>query len=99
MDSFGYGLWLIQNGETPTNAFPFEGAQGGNIMKLSERYDSDTYRCVYAAKFAKAVFVLHVFQKKSTSGISTPQTEIDLVSVRFAAAKELYDARFPPEES
>ena len=98
-DAFGYDLWLIQNGETPANASPFEGSQGSNIMKLSERHDGDTYRCVYAAKFEKAVFVLHVFQKKSRSGIATPQTDIDVVSTRFAAAKELYAARFPTEEN
>src|SRR5471030_2113486 len=71
----GYGLFLVQRGEMPNNASPFEGSTGGNIMKLVERHDTDTYRCVFAAKFELAVFVLHVFKKKSSSGISTPQRE------------------------
>lgn len=97
-DGFGYDLWQIQRGQTPDNASPFEGSFGTTIMKLTERHDGDTYRCVYAAKFEKAVYVLHVFQKKSRSGIATPQSEIDLVSKRYAAAQELYIAQYPPEE-
>lgn len=72
-DAFGYDLWLIQSGEAPESASPFEGSTGNNIMKLTERHHGDTYRCVYAAKFEKVVYVLHVFQKKSKSGIATPQ--------------------------
>ena len=54
-DGFGYGLWLIQQGETPANASPFEGSTGNDIMKLTEQHDGDTFRCVYAAKFDKVV--------------------------------------------
>ena len=31
------------------------------------------YRAVYTVRFAAAVVVLHVFQKKSKSGIETPE--------------------------
>ncbi len=99
IDAFGNDLWSIQCGDTPANASPFEGSKAGNIMKLTERHDGNTYRCVYAAKFQKAVFVLHVFQKKSKSGIATPQTEIDRVHARYAAATTLYSELFPPEEA
>src|SRR5207248_1437765 len=70
---FGYALWELQNSVTPPNASPFELSTANEVMKLTERYIGDTYRCVYAAKFEKAVYVLHVFQKKSTSGIATPK--------------------------
>jgi phage-related protein len=91
---FGYGLYLIQRGEMPDNASPFEGSTGANIMKLVERHDTDTYRCVFTVKFEKAVFVLHVFKKKSTHGKSTPQREIETVKARFQRAQELYIAEF-----
>ena len=52
---FGHALWLIQSGETPANASPFEGSRANEVMKLTERHDGDTYRCVYAAKFERAV--------------------------------------------
>jgi phage-related protein len=88
--AFGFDLRMLQNGDMPPSASPFEGGRANEVMKLTERHDGDTYRCVYAAKFEKAVFVLHVFMKKSTSGIATPQKEIDTVYMRLAAAKEFY---------
>ena len=101
----GYGLYLVQRGEMPDSASPFEGSTGGNVMKLVERHNTDTYRCVFTAKFEKAIFVLHVFKKKSTSGISTPQREIETVKARFKRAQELYTQEFgeggnvPPESN
>ena len=89
--------WEIQNGTTPSNASPFELSAANEVMKLTERHDGDTYRCVYAAKFEKVVYVLHVFQKKSRRGIATPKQEIDLVFSRLERAKADYAAAFPPE--
>jgi len=38
--------------------------------------------------FFDAIYVLHVFQKKSKRGIATPQKEIELVNQRLAAAEQ-----------
>jgi phage-related protein/predicted XRE-type DNA-binding protein len=94
---FGHALWQLQNGETPMSASPFELTVANEVMKLSERHDDNTYRCVYAAKFGRAVYVLHVFQKKSKRGIATPKKDIDLVYRRLERAKEDYAATFPSE--
>lgn len=91
---FGHALWEIQHGITPENASPFELSQANEVMKLTERSGGDTYRCVYAAKFELAVYVLHVFQKKSKSGIATPKRDIDLVYSRLERAKTDYEAAF-----
>ena len=48
-------------------------------MEIVERYRTDAYRAVYTAHFDNAVYVLHVFQKKSKSGIATPKQEIELI--------------------
>lgn len=40
--------------------------------------------------FAKAVFVLHAFQKKSKRGSATPRKEIDLIRSRLAVAEQAY---------
>ena len=40
-------------------------------------------------RFAAAVVVLHVFQKKSKSGIETPKPDMDLIEVRLKNATEL----------
>ena len=76
---FGYALRDVQNGETPIGASPFEGGRANEVMKLTAQHDGDTYRCVYAAKFPKAIYVLYVFQKKFHAGITTPQKDIDAV--------------------
>jgi len=91
---FGYDLRDVQNGETPAGASPFEGSRASEVMKLTVRHDGDTFRCVYAAKFPKAVYVLYVFQKKSHSGIATPQKDIDAVYARYAQARAAYEAEF-----
>ena len=93
---FGYGLYVVQRGEMPDNASPFDSSSGANIMKLVERYETDSYRCVFAAKFERAIYVLHVFKKKSSSGIATPQREIETVKARFRRAQQLYAEEFGP---
>lgn len=94
---FGFDLRTVQQGQTPGGASPFEGGHANEVMKLSERHDGNTYRCVYAAKLERAVYVLHVFQKKSNSGIATPQKDIDLVYTRLAAAKADHTERYGKE--
>jgi phage-related protein len=41
-------------------------------------------------KFKEAVYVLHVFKKKSKTGIKTPQQEIDLIKSRLKDAEFLH---------
>jgi phage-related protein len=86
---FGHELFMVQKGEQPENASPFEGSSGTNIMKLVERYDKNTYRCVYSAKLETGVYVLHAYMKKSKEGKSTPQQVIELVEERYKAAVEM----------
>ena len=56
-----------------------------------------TYRAVYTVRFKEAVFVLHCFQKKSKSGITTPKKEMDAIEARLkvaaAKAKEIRDGK------
>jgi len=93
-DEFGHTLWMVQVGETPDNVSPFEGSRANEVLKITERFDGDTYRCVFAAKFERAVYVLHVFKKKSTSGIATPRKDIETVSRRLAEARADYEERY-----
>jgi len=57
-------------------------------MELKENHDRATFRTMYVAKFPDGVYVLHVFQKKSKSGIATPQEDIDLVQERYKLAEQ-----------
>jgi phage-related protein len=53
-------------------------------------YMNDTFRAVYTVKFPSAIVVLHVFKKKSKSGISTPKPEIELIQRRLKQAMRIY---------
>ncbi len=55
-------------------------------MEVVESEANSTYRAIYTVKIAGSVYVLHCFQKKSTSGIATPKQEMDLVKDRLKAA-------------
>jgi phage-related protein len=59
-------------------------------MKLAEDHAGDTYRAAYTVAFPQAVYLLHVFKKKATSGIGTPKPDKDLVRARYKAAEEHY---------
>jgi phage-related protein len=66
------------------------GFGGAGVLEIVDDFDGDTYRAVYAVRFAGAVYVLHAFQKKSTRGIATPKPELDLIEQRLERAKEDY---------
>jgi Nucleotidyl transferase AbiEii toxin, Type IV TA system/Phage derived protein Gp49-like (DUF891) len=46
-----------------------------------------TFRAVYTVKFNDSIYVLHCFQKKSTSGIATPKPDLELIKERFKRAQ------------
>ncbi|KAF0162918.1 MAG: hypothetical protein FD157_3584 [Rhodocyclaceae bacterium] len=64
------------------------------MFELVEDHRGDTYRMVYTVRFAKAVYVLHCFQKKSPSGIRTAKTDIDLIHERLKLARNDYEVRY-----
>ncbi|ESX08184.1 hypothetical protein X766_34405 [Mesorhizobium sp. LSJC255A00] len=67
-----------------------KGFGGRSILEVVDDFDGDTYRAVYAVRFAGVIYVLHCFQKKSKKGRETPRHEIDLVTVRLKAAEAHY---------
>jgi phage-related protein len=89
IDDFGYALGAVQLGATPAQAKPWKG-EGPGVLELVENHRGDTFRAVYTVRFAKAVYVLHCFQKKSPSGIKTAQGDIDLIHERLKLAQQHY---------
>jgi phage-related protein len=83
----GYALHFAQSGTKHPSAKPLRGF-GSGVFEVVEAYDGNTYRAVYVVRFREAVYVLHAFQKKSKSGIKTPQKDIELIRQRFAHAKK-----------
>jgi phage-related protein len=88
--SVGHALWGIQEGEVPPSAKVLKGFGNAKVWELRENDSSGTYRVVYTVEFKDLVAVLHVFQKKSKSGIATPKHEVELIKQRLADAKALY---------
>jgi phage-related protein len=64
------------------------------VLEIVEDHRGDTYRAVYTVRFAKAIYVLHAFQKKSTHGIATSRRDVDLIRRRLRGAQEDYEVRY-----
>ena len=93
VDDFGYALGVVQMGGTPPSAKSWKG-EGAGVFEIVEDHRGDTYRVAYTVRFAKAVYVLHCFQKKSPSGIRTAKNDVDLIHERLKAAQTDYEARY-----
>jgi phage-related protein len=86
VDVFGYALYLAQAGSKHDQAKALRGFGSAGVLEVVEDRRGDTYRAVYTVQFAVRVFVLHVFQKKSKSGIATPKPDLDLIRNRLQVA-------------
>ena len=89
----GQALYTAQQGETDPAAKPLKGFGGTRVMEIVERDRSGAYRAVYTAQFGDTIYVLHVFQKKSKRGITTPKQDIDLIRRRLAEAERDHKER------
>src|SRR5580700_709997 len=86
--TIGDELQLIQFGGMPKDAKPFRGV-GSGVVEIALRYSSDAYRVLLALQIGRHIYVLHAFQKKSKKGLETPKRDVELITRRYAKAKEL----------
>ncbi len=91
--SFGVALYAVQTGETPPIAKVLKGFGSAGVLELIEDDAGGTYRAVYTVRFATAIYVLHVFQKKSKQGRETPQRDINVIKERLKRAGEIHAAK------
>ena len=91
-DVFGHAIDLAQAGGKHRDAKVLAGSGSAGVVEVVEDHHGDTYRAVYTVKFAGWIYVLHCFQKKSKSGIATPQSDLDLIASRLKAARADFDA-------
>ena len=89
VDVFGYGLYLAQAGGRHENSKVLRGFGDASVVEIIESGAGSTYRAVYTVRFEAAVFVLHVFQKKSKSGVATPKPDMELIETRLKRAAEI----------
>jgi phage-related protein len=93
-DVFGSALLDAQDGDHPAGARPFGEGLPRAIMKLVEDFDGDTFRIGYTVSFPKAVYVLHVFKKKSSSGRATPKPDKNVLRTRLHLAEQHYRSHY-----
>lgn len=87
----GGALWEAQIGRKASYAKALRGFGDAGVLEIRDDCDGDTFRAVYTVRFAKAVYVLHAFQKKSKRGIATPKADLDLIALRLRRANEDYE--------
>jgi phage-related protein len=76
----GYQLDKVQRGEQPDDFKPMPSI-GKGVEEIRIWNDSGTYRVVYTARRAEAVYVLHAFQKKTQA---TLRRDIEIARERYA---------------
>jgi phage-related protein len=74
----GYQLFKIQSGLDPLDWKPMPSI-GSGVQEL-RIHTGKEYRVIYVAKWAEAVYVLHVFEKKARK---TPQTALNIARQRL----------------
>lgn len=90
-DEVGFALFQAQTGRKHIKAKPLNGL-GSGVLEVVSDHRGDTFRAVYTVRLAGRVYVLHVFQKKSKSGVATPKSEIELIRSRLKRAIELHES-------
>lgn len=89
----GYSLNLAQQGKKDLDSCILQGFGSGHVREIKKDDEGGTYRTVYIVKFKEAIYVLHVFQKKSKRGIATPKLEMDQIEARLKEAQRIHDSR------
>lgn len=81
----GAALYDVQQGVTPPRAKPFRGV-GHGVFEIVTRFDTNTYRTVYAVQIGERVYVLHAFQKKAPKGRKTANLDVEMIVRRYKEA-------------
>lgn len=79
-ETAGHQLFKVQQGKEPDDWKPMPSV-GVGVQEIRAWEESGTYRVLYVAKFSEAVYVLHVFEKRSQK---TPKSDIQLAQGRYA---------------
>jgi len=62
---------------------------GSGVFEIALAFRGNAFRMVYAVQLGQDIWVMHAFQKKSTRGIKTAKSEIDLIQDRLRRLKEM----------
>ena len=79
-ETAGHQLFKVQQGKEPDDWKPLP-TVGAGVQEIRVWDESGIYRVLYVAKFEEAVYVLHVFEKRSQK---TAKADIHLAKDRYA---------------
>jgi len=88
-DHVGYALYVAQRGGKHLDTKTLSGFGGGGVVEVITDHRGDTFRAVYTVRFSNAVYVLHVFQKKSKTGRATSRRDMELIEQRLREAEKI----------
>jgi phage-related protein len=80
-------LTVAARGGKADIAKPFKGV-GSGVFEIALKHRGDAFRAIYAVQIGDDVWVVDAFQKKSKSGIKTPQMDVDRIKERIKRLKE-----------
>ena len=75
----GFQLDLLQRGQQPSDFKPMP-TVGAGVEELRVWCEQGSFRVIYVARLADAVYVLHAFQKKTQT---TAKADIEIASRRY----------------
>src|SRR6185503_18298221 len=81
-------LTIAAEGSKSDIAKPMRG-MGSGVFEIALAFRGNAFRMVYAVQLGQDIWVMHAFQKKSTRGIKTAKSEIDLIQDRLRRLKEM----------
>ncbi|HWJ14393.1 MAG TPA: type II toxin-antitoxin system RelE/ParE family toxin [Gemmatimonadaceae bacterium] len=87
--AIGTALRDLQFGARPRGIKRLTGL-GGGVLEIVDDFDRSTYRAVLTVEFEDAIYVLHVFQKKSKRGLATPRQDVEKIVRRLRVARSLH---------
>lgn len=80
-------LTVAAEGSKDDLAKPFKGVEGG-VFEIAMKHMGDAFRAIYAVQIGAELWVIDAFQKKSKSGIKTPQMDVDRIKERIKRLRE-----------
>ena len=78
-ETVGHQLFKVQQGKEPGDWKPMP-TVGVGVHEIRVWDESGTYRVLYVSKFEEAVYVLHVFEKRSQK---TAKGDVQLATGRY----------------
>ena len=78
-ETAGHQLFKVRQGKEPDDWKPMS-TVGAGVQEIRVWDESGTYRVLYVAKFEEAVYLLHVFEKRSQK---TAKGDVQLAKARY----------------